>query len=163
MLCEVAPRALAAQLDMVRGNVASGGANLELPGSCAVNLCKAVDGGPLGATSPGWHKDGWHYRHFLDSPEQGLLLMYIYDDILPNSGGTQVALDSVAMVAKFFAQHPEGVHPDIAQGAVLQPHLVQQCEGAGRFEELTGEARRGSAASAPPDSCCRPPSAAWSF
>jgi hypothetical protein len=34
----------------------------------------------------------------------------MYNDILPNSGGTQIALDSVKVVADFFAQHPEGVH-----------------------------------------------------
>ena len=27
--------------------------------------------GPSSA-SPGWHKDGWFFRHFLDSPEQAL-------------------------------------------------------------------------------------------
>jgi hypothetical protein len=85
------------------------------------------------------HKDGWQYRHFLDSPEQGLLLCYFYDDVLPQSGGTQIALDSIEIAARFFAEHPEGVHPDLAQGAVLNPFL-QQVEGQGRFEELTGEA-----------------------
>ena len=64
--------------------------------------------------------------------------MYMYNDILPNSGGTQIALDSIKLVAEFFAQHPEGVHPDIAQGAVLNP-LLSGSEG-GRFTELTGSA-----------------------
>jgi hypothetical protein len=140
LLSDVAPRALGAQLDMVRGNVAPATVReLELPGTCAVNLCRPVDAQPLGAASPGWHKDGWQYRHFLDSPEQGLLLMYFFSDILPGGGGTQVALDSIKLVAEFFAQHPEGVHPDIAQG-VLNPFLVEQsCEDS-RFEELTGNA-----------------------
>ena len=35
--------------------------------------------------------------------------MYMYSDILPNSGGTQVCLDSIQIVAEFFAAHPEGV------------------------------------------------------
>lgn len=26
----------------------------------------------------GWHKDGWHYRHFLDSSENGLLIISIF-------------------------------------------------------------------------------------
>lgn len=85
------------------------------------------------------HKDGWQYRHFLDSPEQGLLLCYFYDDVLPQSGGTQIALDSIEVAARFFAEHPEGVHPDLAQSAVLAPFL-KQVEGEGRFEELIGEA-----------------------
>jgi hypothetical protein len=85
------------------------------------------------------HKDGWQYRHFLDSPEQGLLLCYFYDDVLPHSGGTQISLDSIEVAARFFAEHPEGVHPDLAQGAVLNPFL-KQVDGDGCFEELTGEA-----------------------
>jgi len=144
LLSDVAPRALGAQLDVVRGNVSpSTVSEMELPGTCAVNLCRPVDGQALGATSPGWHKDGWQYRHFLDSPEQGLLLMYMFSDILPNSGGTQVALDSIKVVAEFFAQHPEGVHPDIAQGPVLTPFLQHMAEQGGetmRFAELTGKA-----------------------
>ena len=67
------------------------------------------------------------------------MLCYFYDDVLPQSGGTQIALDSIEIAARFFAEHPEGVHPDLAQGAVLNPFL-QQVEGQGRFEELTGEA-----------------------
>ena len=30
---------------------------------------------PASASSPGWHKDGDFFRHFLDSPEQGLLMI----------------------------------------------------------------------------------------
>jgi hypothetical protein len=53
LLSEVAPRALGAQLDMVRGNVTEETvAGLEIPGSCAVNLCRPVDG-EVGAASPG--------------------------------------------------------------------------------------------------------------
>ena len=142
-LCDVAPRALGAISDAVAGNIEDV-ATMELPRSLAVNLSTKNPDGSREQQSPrldwpGWHKDGWQYRHFLDSPEQGLLLCYFYDDVLPNSGGTQIALDSIEIAARFFAEHPEGVHPDLAQGAVLNPFL-QQVEGEGRFEELTGEA-----------------------
>ena len=40
--------------------------------------------------APGWHKDGWHFQHFLDTPQQGLLLMYFYSDVPAGAGGTQV-------------------------------------------------------------------------
>ena len=62
------------------------------------------------------HKDGGHFRHFLDSPEQGLLTLLLWSDMLPKSGGTFCALDSVGVVARFLADHPEGVHADSVQG-----------------------------------------------
>lgn len=86
----------------------------------------------------GWHKDGWHFRHFLNSPEQALVVVPIYCDILPKSGGTFIAVDSVAPVARLLARFPEGLHPDGVQGwGYLVPGLIDQCT---RFEELTGEA-----------------------
>lgn len=84
-----------------------------------------------------WHKDGWHFRHFLDSPEQGLLVVPIFSDILPQSGGTCIATDSIAPVARLLASNPQGLHADSVQGAgYLIPGLVEQCS---RFAELTGE------------------------
>ncbi|HEV2471377.1 MAG TPA: hypothetical protein VGS41_01850, partial [Chthonomonadales bacterium] len=64
---------------------------------------------PPGASSPGWHKDGDFFLHFLDSPEQGLLTLVIWTDIEPQGGGTFVACDSVGPVARYLEQHPEGV------------------------------------------------------
>ena len=89
------------------------------------------------ARQPSWHKDGWHFRHFLDSPEQGLVVVPMYSDIRPNSGGTRIAADSIAPVARLLADNPQGLHADSVQGAgYLIPGLVEQCE---RFQELTGE------------------------
>lgn len=59
----------------------------------------------------GWHKDGNFFRHFLDSPEQGLLTIVVWDDVLPDSGGTYLAPDSVPKVAKYLYDHPEGLEP----------------------------------------------------
>ena len=140
-LQEVAPRALGAQLDCVGGwDRVKDPDQIQLPDSLAVNLCK--DDSQLGedgwrsAHAPGWHKDGWHYRHFLDSPQQGLLLGYLYSDIHPGSGGTQMCVDSIGVVARLLAQHPEGIHPDSVQ-SYIKPYMVKECK---RFEELTGEA-----------------------
>lgn len=58
-----------------------------------------------------WHKDGDFFRHFLDSPEQGLLVIAVYSDIEDRGGGTFLACDSVGHVARFLAEHPEGVLP----------------------------------------------------
>ena len=75
----------------------------------------------LGADTPwqppspevsGWHKDGDFFRHFLDSPEQGLLTIVVWSDIYPKSGGTFVACDSVQHVAQRLYEHPEGLSPE---------------------------------------------------
>jgi hypothetical protein len=58
-----------------------------------------------------WHKDGDFFRHFLDSPEQGLLVIAIFSEIGERGGGTYLACDSVGHVARFLAEHPEGVLP----------------------------------------------------
>lgn len=81
----------------------------------------------------GWHKDGDFFRHFLDSPEQGLLTIVLWTDVLSRGGGTFVATDSVGVVARFLAEHPEGVLPDVLQ----QTRLIEQCH---EFVELTGKA-----------------------
>jgi Phytanoyl-CoA dioxygenase (PhyH) len=81
----------------------------------------------------GWHKDGDFFRHFLDSPEQALLSLVLWTDMLPRGGGTFVAADSVPVVARFLAGHPEGVLP----GDFDYADLIGQCRD---FVELTGAA-----------------------
>ena len=87
---------------------------------------------PPSAEVKGWHKDGDFFRHFLDSPEQGLLTLVIWSDIGPRGGGTFVACDSVPVVARFLAEHPEGVLP----GQFDFKHLISQCRD---FIEFTGQ------------------------
>ena len=141
LLHDVAPRALGAQLDCIGGPDRMEEPELiRMPDSVAVNLCS--EDGDLGEAgwrstrAPGWHKDGWHFRHFLDSPQQGLLLAFFFSDILPNSGGTQICVDSVGVVARLLAKYPEGIHPDTVQ-SYIKPHMIKECN---EFEELTGEA-----------------------
>ena len=81
----------------------------------------------------GWHKDGDFFRHFLDSPEQALLTFVLWTDMLPKGGGTFVAADSVPVVARFLAEHREGVLP----GDFDYAELIGQCRD---FVEMTGEA-----------------------
>jgi hypothetical protein len=87
---------------------------------------------PPSAASPGWHKDGDWFRHFLDSPEQGLLTIVIWSDIEPQSGGTFIAPDSIVPVARYLAQFPEGLHP----GEVRFDTQIEHCH---IFEEVTGQ------------------------
>src|SRR5580700_2898309 len=67
---------------------------------------------PASPSTPGWHKDGDFFRHFLDSPEQGLLVFVNWTDVVHHGGPTYVATDSVPVVARFLADHPEGVLPN---------------------------------------------------
>ena len=105
--------------------------------SMIVNLRKGADQPwqPPSASVGGWHKDGDFFRHFLDSPEQGLLTIVIWSDIEPQGGGTFAAGDSVAPVARLLAAHPEGVLPSGAPGASFGS-LINQCQD---FVELTGK------------------------
>jgi len=88
---------------------------------------------PAGPTTPGWHKDGDFFRHFLDSPEQGLLVFVNWTDVVHHGGPTYIATDSVPVIAKFLADHPEGVLP----GQFDFPGLIAQCH---EFEEATAKA-----------------------
>jgi hypothetical protein len=69
---------------------------------------------PPSAAAGGWHKDGSYFRHFLDSR-------------------TFIAPDSVRVVARYLAEHPEGVDPR----ELPFKELIAQCS---RFEEVTGQA-----------------------
>ena len=152
-----APSAYQAILDVVGGaeRLPDAGEKMSWGDGAVANLGTGQDVAPDSAgtavsppgTSPSpraeahrtsWHKDGWHFRHFLDSPEQGLLVVPIFTDIQPQSGGTPMATDSIAPVARLLAANPQGFHADSVQGAgYLIPGLVEQCSS---FTELTGEA-----------------------
>ena len=81
-----------------------------------------------------WHKDGDFFRHFLDSPEQGLLVIGVFSDIEHQGGATFIAADSVGRVARYLAARPEGVLPVDLLDPVKT--LVDECSD---FVETTGE------------------------
>lgn len=49
--------------------------------------------------------------HYLDSPEQALLVIPIFSDIKPRGGGTMISPDGLGLIANYLASHPEGVLP----------------------------------------------------
>jgi len=51
-------------------------------------------------TLDNWHNDGDWFTHFLDSPEQALLIIPLFSDIKPKGGGTVLCTDGVGLVAK---------------------------------------------------------------
>ena len=82
------------------------------------------------AQVPGWHSDG-SFKHFLDSPELGVLVLVLWSDIEPQGGGPFVACDSVKVVAELLRQHPEGVDQQALSNS------VSRCRD---FAEITGKA-----------------------
>ena len=88
---------------------------------------------PPSAESRGWHKDGWHFLHFLDSPDQGLLGIPLFTDVLPGGGATFLAVDSVGAIARYLADKPQGVLPDEFDLKAI----LSECHD---FREATGEA-----------------------
>jgi hypothetical protein len=143
---EFAPKAWAAVCDLVGGaERISADQPYVWNDGFIVNLTKDADlpWRPASPASPGWHKDGDFFRHFLDSPEQGLLTLVLWSDVRHQGGATFVAADSVGPVTRFLAEHPEGVYPlrpaeagDPTAALLPYPELIAQCQD---FVEATGE------------------------
>lgn len=131
---EFAPRAWGALCDLVGGEERVKRENAQWGDGFILNLRHRADE-PYMPPSPqikGWHVDGDFFRHFIDSPEQGLLTVVIWWDIQPKSGGTFIAPDSVPRITRYLAAHPEGLHP-YETGS----HLINECQ---EFMEVTGKA-----------------------
>ncbi|KAI7973065.1 hypothetical protein EIK77_004342 [Talaromyces pinophilus] len=110
----------------------------------------------------GWHVDGDFFIHFLDSREQGLLVIPLFNDIVDHAGGTLICPDSIPYIARHLVRgfskfaffipnisqynHPEGVSPHmVPRGGQLEPEykdgfytrIISQCS---EFHEMTGKA-----------------------
>jgi len=55
----------------------------------------------------GWHTDGDFFSHFLDSPEQGLLVVPLFTDVSPGMGPTISACDSIPLIAEYLVSEQE--------------------------------------------------------
>ncbi len=131
---EIAPRAHAAICDVVGGEDRLADPEFRWADGMIVNFSQGSDRDwdPPSANVGGWHKDGDWFKHFLDSPEQGLLIIVIWSDIKPRSGGTFVACDSVKPIAEFLVDRPEGCLPQ-------DVHFGEHIGKCADFGELTGE------------------------
>jgi hypothetical protein len=91
-------------------------------------------GQPRGSIpAEGWHVDGNWFRHTIDSPFQGLLLIGLFSDVGAECGGTIVAEGSHRRTARVLAENPEGMtHLELFDAVLAEP--------IGNFTELTGEA-----------------------
>lgn len=98
---------------------------------------------------PGWHVDGDFFAHYLDSPEQGLLVIPLFTEIKPSGGGTMICPAAIPKIAKELYDHPEGVSPYMVPRAdnpdwSLKPSLSYYCDVAKSmpdeaFFEATGK------------------------
>jgi hypothetical protein len=96
-----------------------------------VNFSMGADR-PWGYPDTSWHIDGNWFRHTIDSPEQGLLIIGVFTEIQPRWGGTILALGSHKRTARVLAKHPEGLtHRDLFEEVLQEP--------LGNFHEVTGE------------------------
>jgi hypothetical protein len=95
---------------------------------------------PWSVPVQGWHWDGIHFRHRIDSPEQGLLCLCLFSDVDHRGGGTFVVEGSHKVVAKFLERFPDGLELGEAIGKVNREHPY--------MAELTGMNRPESAGSA---------------
>ncbi|EJU02189.1 hypothetical protein DACRYDRAFT_21927 [Dacryopinax primogenitus] len=105
-----------------------------------VNLGRPEDEGKLTGPRdlPDWHADGDFFLHFLDSPEQALLVIPLFSDIRPSGGATFIAPEGVGHVARKLADHPEGLQPGLGDKPDQFDFLalMRQCD---EFVEATGE------------------------
>ncbi|KDQ54689.1 hypothetical protein JAAARDRAFT_49264 [Jaapia argillacea MUCL 33604] len=98
-----------------------------------------------------WHVDGDFFVHYLDSPEQALLVIPVFAEIKPRAGGTYICPDGIDKIANYLAVHPEGVLPT---GQSFTPSTstytnnsedpgfvscVEQIQACNKFVEVTGE------------------------
>ncbi|KAF2125945.1 hypothetical protein P153DRAFT_324352 [Dothidotthia symphoricarpi CBS 119687] len=58
-----------------------------------------------------WHVDGDFFVHYLDSPEQGLLVIPLWSDIVEGGGGTMICPKAIEPVARLLEKEREGVSP----------------------------------------------------
>ncbi|KAI0916745.1 hypothetical protein AcW1_007889 [Taiwanofungus camphoratus] len=150
-----APKAWEAMKDLLGGEERIDDASSSWGDSFIVNFGTPELEGPDKFVDPkdldNWHVDGDFFVHFLDSPEQALLVIPLYSDIKPRGGGTFVSPDGIDLIANYLAAHPEGVLPT---GLSFTPststaaehrddpgywsHLeaIKRCN---RFVEMTGE------------------------
>ncbi|EOA89688.1 uncharacterized protein SETTUDRAFT_167509 [Exserohilum turcica Et28A] len=74
---------------------------------------------------PEWHVDGDFFVHYLDSPEQALLVIPLWTDIVPGGGGTYICPAAIPHVAKHLYENPDGVSPRMTPRA-QNPDFVQE-------------------------------------
>ncbi|KEY71840.1 hypothetical protein S7711_05981 [Stachybotrys chartarum IBT 7711] len=145
---EFAPKAWAAITELCGGEDRISPENREWRDGLIVNLgSPEFEGKELPLRDlDGWHVDGDFFVHYLDSREQGLLVIPLFTDIVENGGGTVICPEAIPRIAKHLHDHPEGVSPRMEprghdgfsgdKNVSWYQELVQSCQ---TFVEATGE------------------------
>jgi len=110
---DFAPKAWSAICNLVGGEEKVSEGNRTWNDGLIVNLGTDEDAGRdiRPQELQGWHVDGDFFVHYLDSPEQALLVIPLFTDIRPGGGGTFICPHAISHVAKHLYDHPEGVSP----------------------------------------------------
>lgn len=77
---------------------------------------------PWTVPTTGWHWDGMGRKHWVNSPEQGLLVLPCFSDVASRGGGTLIATGSHKVVARYLARFPEGQPSDAAIRSCAAEH-----------------------------------------
>lgn len=145
---EFAPKAWAAICELCGGEERINTATREWRDGLIVNLGSPEMEGKevVPRNLDNWHVDGDFFIHYLDSPEQALLVIPMFTDVVPGGGGTMICPEAIPKVAGHLYQHPEGVsprmrprsHEEFRKEKDLQwfTELAQSCSD---FVEVTGE------------------------
>lgn len=90
-----------------------------------------------------WHWDGQHFRHYVDSPDQGLLLLCVFSDIGSHGGGSVVAEGTHNLVARYLAQFPDGLeHKEALHGFETSHPWIAELVGRKTGEEQSANENR---------------------
>lgn len=145
---DFAPKAWAAICELCGGEDRIDTASREWRDGLIVNLGSPENEGKEIAPRDldNWHVDGDFFVHYLDSPEQALLVIPLYSDIVPSGGGTMICPEAIPKVARHLHEHPEGLSPRMIprthEDFRLETNrgwfseLAQSCSD---FVEVTGE------------------------
>jgi hypothetical protein len=91
--------------------------------------------GPWQPPEKGWHVDGGHFHHHLDSADQALLPIFVWSDIDAGDGGTALAEGSHRITARLLAESgPHGLDaPSLTKlvQATPRPSVVEAQAKAG--------------------------------
>ncbi|KAJ7056143.1 hypothetical protein C8F01DRAFT_376771 [Mycena amicta] len=111
-VAEFAPKAWAAICELVGGEERIADDMRMWNDSFIVNLGVEGQDSVVGYRElDNWHVDGDFFVHFLDSPEQALLVIPIWSDIGVGGGGTAICTEGVGKVARYLYDNPNGVTP----------------------------------------------------
>jgi hypothetical protein len=139
---DFAPKAWTAIGELLGGEDKISDRNREWGDGLIVNLGSAEGEGR--ETDPReleeWHVDGDFFVHFLDSPEQGLLVIPLFTDIAPGGGGTMICPAAIPIMARYLRDHPEGVSPRMTPRA-LNPNFEPEV-GLKFFNDVAKSMRR---------------------